>query len=149
MFAEPPVSSSLSRIFTVTGNLGRKSKTAWTSALFSSRAFSRFHHQWSPFWVDHLRYLSNHNNLPFSLSWRAFTSPPGAYSGVTNLVASFLSAPLIKGYGFLCKSDPRVAIKAAGRAAHVVPADIDTFGAAAQFTLAGGLFQAAGFLAGM
>ncbi|KJS17245.1 MAG: C4-dicarboxylate ABC transporter [Peptococcaceae bacterium BRH_c4b] len=42
------------------------------------------------------------NNLPFSLSWWAFTFPLGAYTGATYLIASFVKSPAVNIYGFCC-----------------------------------------------
>lgn len=47
-------------------------------------------------------YYFSHNNLPFNLSWWAFTFPLGAYTGATYLVSSFLNSSVINSYGFLC-----------------------------------------------
>ncbi|WP_066636832.1 tellurite-resistance/dicarboxylate transporter [Desulfolucanica intricata] len=47
-------------------------------------------------------YYINRNNMPFTLSWWAFTFPLGAYSGATYLISSYLKSPAVNNYGFLC-----------------------------------------------
>jgi C4-dicarboxylate transporter/malic acid transport protein len=41
-------------------------------------------------------------NLPYALSWWAFTFPLGAYAGATFLIAVTFSCPPLKLYGFIC-----------------------------------------------
>lgn len=43
-----------------------------------------------------------HRNLPYALSWWAFTFPLGAYAGATFLIASIFQCPPLKSYGFIC-----------------------------------------------
>ena len=47
-------------------------------------------------------YYFSHKNLPFSLSWWAFTFPLGAYTGATYLIASFLKSTMVLNYGCFC-----------------------------------------------
>jgi len=49
-------------------------------------------------------YYFSHKNLPFSLSWWAFTFPLGAYTGATYLISSFLKSTLVFNYGCFCLS---------------------------------------------
>lgn len=43
-----------------------------------------------------------HRNLPYALSWWAFTFPLGAYAGATFLIAFHFHCPIVRLYGFLC-----------------------------------------------
>lgn len=43
-----------------------------------------------------------HKNLPYALSWWAFTFPIGAYTGATFLIAAAFQFPLLRTYGFIC-----------------------------------------------
>lgn len=42
------------------------------------------------------------NNLPYAMSWWAFTFPLGAYAGATYLIAGIFNVPAIKFYGLAC-----------------------------------------------
>ncbi|WP_066639491.1 tellurite-resistance/dicarboxylate transporter [Desulfolucanica intricata] len=42
------------------------------------------------------------NNLPYAMSWWAFTFPLGAYTGATYLIADIFNISVIKYYGFAC-----------------------------------------------
>jgi C4-dicarboxylate transporter/malic acid transport protein len=41
-------------------------------------------------------------NLPYALSWWAFTFPLGAYTGATYLISNFVQSETVRLFGFLC-----------------------------------------------
>nr|WP_242652451.1 C4-dicarboxylate ABC transporter [Desulfofarcimen acetoxidans] len=47
-------------------------------------------------------YYLSQKNLPFSLSWWAFTFPLGAYTGATYLVSTVLNSSAVLSYGYFC-----------------------------------------------